>query len=79
MRAFVVPAIALLLTGCATTSHTDTPSVEGPSGKPVTVRASQAGVGQALAYIYGREKKADADIAHVLTMDELGAHSEQHR
>jgi len=54
-----------------------TPSVEKPSGKPVTVRASQAGVGQALAYIYGREKKADADIAHVLTMDELGAHSEQ--
>src|SRR6516165_12101140 len=44
MRAFVVPAIALLLTGCATTSHTDTPSVEEPSGKPVTVRASQAGV-----------------------------------
>jgi len=79
MRAFVVPAIALLLTGCTTTSHMDTPSVEKPSGKPVTVRASQAGVGQALAYIYGREKKADADIAHVLTMDELGAHSEQHR
>jgi hypothetical protein len=44
MRAFVVPAIALLLTGCATTSHMDTPSVEKPSGKPVTVRASQAGV-----------------------------------
>jgi hypothetical protein len=44
MRAFVVPAIALLLTGCATTSHMDTPSVEKPSGEPVTVRASQAGV-----------------------------------
>ena len=44
MRAFVVPAIALLLTGCTTTSHMDTPSVEKPSGKPVTVRASQAGV-----------------------------------
>jgi hypothetical protein len=44
MRAFVVPAIALLLTGCATTSNTDTPTVEEPSGKPVTVRASQAGV-----------------------------------
>jgi hypothetical protein len=26
--------------------------------------------GQSLAYIYGRETKAAADIAHVLTMDE---------
>ena len=26
--------------------------------------------GQALAYVYGRETKADAYIAHVLTMDE---------
>jgi len=26
--------------------------------------------GQSLAYVYGREKKADADTAHVLTMDE---------
>jgi hypothetical protein len=26
--------------------------------------------GQALAYVYARETKADADIAHVLTMDE---------
>jgi hypothetical protein len=26
--------------------------------------------GQALAYIYARDKKADADIAHVLTTDE---------
>ena len=26
--------------------------------------------GQSLAYIYGRETKADADIANVLTMDE---------
>jgi hypothetical protein len=26
--------------------------------------------GQSLAYIYGREAKADADTAHVLTMDE---------
>jgi hypothetical protein len=26
--------------------------------------------GQALAYVYGRETKADADIAKVLTMDE---------
>ena len=26
--------------------------------------------GQSLAYIYGREKLADADIAHVLTTDE---------
>ncbi len=26
--------------------------------------------GQALAYIYARERKADADIAHVLTIDE---------
>ena len=25
---------------------------------------------QALAYIYARDKKADADIAHVLTTDE---------
>jgi hypothetical protein len=45
MRAFLVAAIALLLTGCATTSDTDTPSVDEPSGKPVmAVRASQAGV-----------------------------------
>jgi hypothetical protein len=26
--------------------------------------------GQSLAYVYGRETKADADTAHVLTMDE---------
>ena len=26
--------------------------------------------GQSLAYVYGRETKADADIANVLTMDE---------
>ena len=26
--------------------------------------------GQALAYVYGRESRADADIAKVLTMDE---------
>ena len=26
--------------------------------------------GQALAYVYGRETRADADIAKVLTMDE---------
>ena len=26
--------------------------------------------GQSLAYVYGRETKADADIAHVLTMDQ---------
>jgi hypothetical protein len=26
--------------------------------------------GQSLAYIYGRETKADADIAHVPTLDE---------
>jgi hypothetical protein len=26
--------------------------------------------GQALAYVYGREKQADADTAKVLTMDE---------
>ena len=26
--------------------------------------------GQSLAYVYGRETKADADIAHVLMMDE---------
>jgi hypothetical protein len=26
--------------------------------------------GQSLAYVYGRETKADADIAHVITMDE---------
>jgi len=44
LRAFVVAAIALLLTGCATSSPMDTPSVEKPSVYPVTVRASQAGV-----------------------------------
>jgi hypothetical protein len=26
--------------------------------------------GQTVAYVYGREKRADADTAHVLTMDE---------
>ena len=26
--------------------------------------------GQSLAYVYGRESRADADIANVLTMDE---------
>ena len=26
--------------------------------------------GQSLAYVYGRENRADADTAHVLTMDE---------
>jgi hypothetical protein len=26
--------------------------------------------GQSLAYVYGRETQADADTAHVLTMDE---------
>ena len=26
--------------------------------------------GQSLAYVHGRESKADADTAHVLTMDE---------
>jgi hypothetical protein len=26
--------------------------------------------GQALAYIYARDKKSDADVAHVLTADE---------
>jgi hypothetical protein len=26
--------------------------------------------GRAVAYVYGREKQADADTAHVLTMDE---------
>ena len=26
--------------------------------------------GQSLAYVYGRESRADADIAHVLTLDE---------
>jgi hypothetical protein len=34
--------------------------------------------GKSLAYVYGRESKADADTAHVLTMDEA-AHCEQHR
>jgi hypothetical protein len=27
--------------------------------------------GQSLAYVYGREKKADAETAKVLTMDEM--------
>ena len=27
--------------------------------------------GQSLAYVYGRETKADVDIANVLTMDEV--------
>ncbi len=32
----------------------------------------QDATGQALAYVYARERKADADIAHVLTLDEAG-------
>ena len=41
MRGFVVPALALLLAGCATTAHV----VDRPSGRPeATVRASQAAV-----------------------------------
>jgi len=35
--------------------------------------------GQSLAYVYGRETRADADIATVLTMDEAPTHREQHR
>jgi len=39
MRDFVVPGLALLLAGCATTAHV----VDMPSGRPeATVRASQA-------------------------------------
>jgi hypothetical protein len=43
---------------------------------PWSVEAIEAGFkvldadGQSLAYVYGRETKAVADIAHVLTMDE---------
>ena len=36
------------------------------SKSPVVLDAN----GQSLAYIYGRETKANADIANVLTMDE---------
>ena len=38
--------------------------------------------GQSLAYVYGRETKADADIANVLTMDEarrIAAKSPSHQ
>jgi len=44
---------------------------------PWTVEAIDAGFkiidanGQSLAYVYGRETKADVDIANVLTMDEV--------
>jgi hypothetical protein len=31
---------------------------------------SERHYGQSLAYVYGRETRADADTAHVLTMDE---------
>ena len=43
---------------------------------PWTVEAIPGGFkvldadGQSLAYVYGRETKTDADIAHVLTLDE---------
>jgi hypothetical protein len=43
---------------------------------PLTVEQIPGGykvndaTGQSLAYVYGRETQADADIAHVLTMDE---------
>jgi len=39
----------------------------------------KAATGQALTYVYGRETRADADIAQVLTMDEAAAHRQQHR
>ena len=39
----------------------------------------KSATGQALAYVYGRETRADADIAQVLTMDEAAAHRQQHR
>src|SRR4029079_1273628 len=35
--------------------------------EPIQVKDAN---GQSLAYVYGREIQADADIAHVLTMDE---------
>ena len=35
--------------------------------EPIQVKDAN---GQSLAYVYGRETQADADIAHVLTMDE---------
>jgi hypothetical protein len=35
--------------------------------------------GQALAYVYGRETRADADTAKVLTMDEVAKGCRQHR
>jgi hypothetical protein len=44
--------------------------------RPWTVEQTRGGFkvkdanGQSLAYVYGRETKADADIAKVLTMDE---------
>jgi hypothetical protein len=47
-------------------------------GLVVKIKSDQGGetllrigaTGQSLAYVYGRETKADADIAKVLTMDE---------
>jgi len=44
--------------------------------QPLTVEQIPGGYkvkdanGQSLAYVFGRETRADADIAHVLTMDE---------
>ena len=50
------------LRSCPTKSH-------GASRHHGRLRRSQAD-GQSLAYVYGRETQADADIANVLTMDE---------
>jgi len=35
--------------------------------------------GQPLAYVYGRESRADADTAHVLTLDEARRIARQRR
>jgi hypothetical protein len=34
--------------------------------------------GQSLAYVYGRETRADADTANVLTMEEARSNRRQH-
>ena len=66
--------------GHETKSDSLRPSIPGQTRRrfppPWTVEQIPGGYkvkdadGQSLAYVYGRETKADADIANVLTMDE---------
>jgi hypothetical protein len=50
------------------TKHSSVPFAVDCRANPRRLKVKGA-QGQSLAYVYGRETKADADTAHVLTMD----------